>query len=233
MAKENETILVAKNVRKSYAVGSERTHVLRGVNLEVRGGEFVAIKGASGSGKSTLLHILGLLDKLDDGEVYFEGREVFGLRRSEQDRLRNREIGFVFQFYHLLPELSVVENVLLPMMVESSVWGWLSRRRRAREQAAELIAAVGLENQAKQRPTTLSGGERQRAAIARALVQRPKLLLADEPTGNLDSEAGKVILDLLSGLNRSGQTIVMVTHDAAVAERADREVVLRDGKIAR
>lgn len=205
--------------------------MLRGVSLQVKRGEFLAIMGASGSGKSTLLHILGLLDKPDKGEVFFEGNEVFHLPKRAQDRMRSRDIGFVFQFYHLLSELNVTENVMLPMMVEASVWSWLSRRNRARKQAEQVIAAVGLEAQARQLPATLSGGERQRAAIARALVQQPKLLLADEPTGNLDSRAGKAILDVLSRLNRAGQTIIMVTHDAAVAELAGRKLRLRDGKL--
>jgi len=227
----DDKILVAKDIHKSYTLGRQQMDVLRGVDLEVERGEFVAIMGASGSGKSTLLHILGLLDRANAGEVYFEGREVFGLKQSEQNRIRSRDIGFVFQFYHLLAELNVAENVLLPMMVASSIWSWWARRGKAKKRVAEVIRAVGLEGQARQRPITLSGGERQRAAIARALVQEPKLLLADEPTGNLDSEAGNVILEVLCELNRSGQTIIMVTHDASVASRADRKLVLSDGKI--
>ena len=228
----DDLILRAEGVYKSYQMGRRRLEVLGGVDLAVRRGEFVAIMGASGSGKSTLLHILGLLDRPDAGEVHFEGREVFGLKAGQQDRVRNLEIGFVFQFYHLLAELTVTENVLLPLMVSSSVWGWPGRRGKARARAAEIIGAVGLADQAGQKPATLSGGERQRAALARALVAEPKLLLADEPTGNLDSVAGKVILEVLGRLNRAGQTIVMVTHDASVAAIADRQVVLQDGKIA-
>ena len=231
VSKDNEFILEARNIHKSYSLGRERMRVLRGVNLQVRRGEFLAIMGASGSGKSTLLHIFGLLDRPDKGEVMFEGEQVFKLSNPRQDKLRNRDLGFVFQFYHLLPELNVRENILLPMMVESSFWGWLGRRGQARKRTEELLEAVGLAGQVKQRPATLSGGERQRAAIARALVQKPKLLLADEPTGNLDSAAGKVILEILARLNRQGQTIVMVTHDANVAQLADRKAVLRDGKI--
>jgi lipoprotein-releasing system ATP-binding protein len=232
VSKDGEIILEARNIQKGYSMGREQMRVLRGVNLRVRRGEFLAIMGASGSGKSTFLHICGLLDRPDKGEVVFEGEQVFQLRKGRQDKIRNRDIGFVFQFYHLLPELNVTENVLLPMMVESSVWAWLGRRGQARKRVAELLEAVGLTGQQKQRPATLSGGERQRAAIARALVQKPKLLLADEPTGNLDSAAGKVILELLAGLNRQGQTIIMVTHDAGVAQLADRKVVLCDGKIS-
>ena len=205
--------------------------VLQGADLKVRRGEFLAIMGASGSGKSTILHIFGLLDRPDKGEVLFEGNNVFKLRKSRQNRIRNRDIGFVFQFYHLLPELNVQENILLPMMVGSSLWQWPGRRQAAQKRSQELLNAVGLTEQKHQRPATLSGGERQRAAIARALVQKPKLLLADEPTGNLDSAAGNAILELLTRLNQAGQTIVMVTHDANVADLADRTVVLRDGKI--
>lgn len=224
-------ILEARNIHKSYSMGRQQMHVLRGADLKVRRGEFLAIMGASGSGKSTLLHIFGLLDRPDKGEVIFEGDTVFKLRKSRQDRIRNRDIGFVFQFYHLLPELNVQENILLPMMVGSSIWQWPGRRRAAQQRTRELLDAVGLTEQQNQRPATLSGGERQRAAIARALVQKPKLLLADEPTGNLDSAAGNAILELMTRLNQAGQTIVMVTHDANVAGLADRTVVLRDGKI--
>jgi len=212
-------------------MGRDKLHVLRGVNLEVRRGEFLAIMGASGSGKSTLLHILGLLDRPDRGEVELEGQQVFRQSQARQDRIRNKEIGFVFQFYHLLPELNVEENVLLPEMVGNSLWNWVGKRKTARRQAREVIESVGLEKQIQQRPATLSGGERQRVAIARALVQRPKLLLADEPTGNLDSVSGKVILDIFGRLNQAGQTIVMVTHDAKVAALAHRKLDLIDGKI--
>lgn len=229
MTSDNEIIMRVQDIRKSYTIGRARQEVLRGVNLEVRRGEFLAVMGVSGSGKSTLLHIMGLLDEPDSGEVHFEGQEVSKLSRARQNTIRNREMGFVFQFYHLLPELNVEENVLLPMMVGSSVLGWWGRRKQARRRAAEVISAVSLEGQRKQNPTTLSGGERQRAALARALVQEPKVLLADEPTGNLDSETGKAILALLMRLNKDGQTIIMVTHDASVAELASRRLILRDG----
>jgi len=225
-------ILSARNIHKTYAIGRTRQHVLQGVNLEVRRGEFVAIMGASGSGKSTLLHILGLLDRPDEGHVFFEKRDLFTLSSAQQDHIRSRQIGFVFQFYHLLPELNLEENVLLPLMVDSSILAWPGRRHQARQQTREIIDKVGLRPQARQLPATLSGGERQRTALARALVQNPKLLLADEPTGNLDTVAGKAILDLLSDLNRYGQTIIMVTHDPDIADRADRKLTLRDGKIS-
>ena len=231
MGETNDIILRASGVVKGYALGEARQTVLRGVDLAVGRGEFVAITGASGSGKSTLLHILGLLDRPGAGEVRFEGKEVFRLSKRRQDRMRNRDIGFVFQFYHLLPELNLEENVLLPLMVGTSLWRWPLRRSEARKQVREVICAVGLEDQMHQRPGTLSGGERQRAALARALVARPKLLLADEPTGNLDSAAGKAILELLAEWNRAGQSIVMVTHDPTVAALAERRLVLQDGKL--
>ena len=231
MKNDNNIIISAKNIQKSYYIGHSQQHVLRGVNLSVRRGEFLAIMGASGSGKSTLLHIMGLLDRPDKGEVIFENRDVFQLPASSQDRIRRLDIGFVFQFYHLLPELNLQENVMLPMMVNSSVWAWPKRRRASLSRVREVVSAVGLEEQARQRPATLSGGERQRAALARALVQKPKLLLADEPTGNLDSDAGKGILSLLEKLNREGQTIIMVTHDTNIADMAHRKLLLKDGKI--
>jgi len=230
---DNRKILTAKDIHKSYAMGAGSQAVLRGVDIAVKLGEFLAIMGASGSGKSTLLHILGLLDRPDKGVVRFEGRDVFRLASRKQNHIRNREIGFVFQFYHLLPELNLEENVLLPIMVESSILSWLGRRKQAKAQAKELIETLGLSKQVRQKPSTLSGGERQRTALARALIQKPKLLLADEPTGNLDSAAGKVILELLEKLNKAGQTIIMVTHDPAVAQMADRRVLLKDGRISR
>ncbi len=229
---DNSIILEARNLHKSYPMGRSRQHVLRGVQLRVSRGEFVAIMGASGSGKSTFLHILGLLDRPDKGKVFFEGQEVFEQSKRIQDQMRSRDIGFVFQFYHLLPELNVEENILLPLMVDSSVLGWPSRKQPAKKRVRELLTILGLEGQARQKPATLSGGERQRVALARALVENPKLLLADEPTGNLDSQAGKVILELLKRLNQEGQTIIMVTHDANVARLADRTVKLQDGKIS-
>ena len=232
MTTDHQTILSAQGIEKTYPMGRRRQKVLNGVNLTIERGEFVAIMGASGSGKSTLLHILGLLDRPDAGQVQFEGHDVFTQSQHRQNLMRNRDIGFVFQFYHLLPELNLEENVMLPMMVGSSLWTWWARRPTAQRKARELIQAVGLTNQAQQRPATLSGGERQRAALARALVANPKLLLADEPTGNLDSASGKAILDVLRNLNQAGQTIVMVTHDHAVADQAQRRLVLSDGKLA-
>ncbi|MBN2211716.1 MAG: ABC transporter ATP-binding protein [Sedimentisphaerales bacterium] len=226
-----DTILQAEKLTKTYTLGKASQQVLRGVSLRVARGEFLAIMGASGSGKSTLLHILGLLDQPDQGKVWFEKEDVFGLSSSRQNHLRNQAFGFVFQFYHLLPELNVLENVMLPGMVGCPAWHWMGRRVQLKQDALQVIENVGLTNQLRQKPATLSGGERQRVALARALVGRPKVLLADEPTGNLDSQAGGRILDLLCRLNQQGQTVIMVTHDAAVAQQAHRRLVLADGKL--
>ena len=227
----SNTLLRADGVVKTYMMGRSPLRVLRGASLEVRQGEFVAVMGASGSGKSTLLHILGGLDLPDRGGVVFDGQSVFDLPWRTRERLRNTDVGFVFQFYHLLPELNVFENILLPHMVGHSVLGWLGSGRQARRTARQVIEAVGLSDRAKHRPAELSGGERQRAAIARAIVTRPRLLLADEPTGNLDRAMGGEILAVLTELNQQGQTIVMVTHDPQVASLAHRVVELVDGKL--
>lgn len=224
-------ILKASNISKHYLIGRQQLEVLRGCSLQVRQGEFLAIMGASGSGKSTLLHIMGLLDKPDSGQLHFDGQDLFALPGRRQDSLRNREIGFVFQFYHLLPELTLAENIMLPGMVGSSIFNWPRNKRKIREKTQELLKAINLEDRAGQWPNTLSGGERQRTAIARALIMNPRILLADEPTGNLDSEAGMAILDLLLKLNRNGQTIVMVTHDQAIADLAHRRLRLKDGRL--
>jgi lipoprotein-releasing system ATP-binding protein len=228
---ESSAILRIENVHKSYRMGATRVNVLKGVNLAVQEGEFVAIIGASGSGKSTLLHILGGLDRPDKGLVRFDGRDLHRLRARDLNRYRNQTVGFVFQFYHLLDELNVLENVFLPAMVARSVVGWLRDRRRARQRAEALLAELGLRERARHKPYQLSGGERQRAAIGRALMNQPRLLLADEPTGNLDSATGNGILTVFEKLNKAGQTIVMVTHDERIARRAQRVITLADGRI--
>ena len=228
---KDEIILKSSGIHKSYRMGATKVKVLKGVNLDVRKGEFVSIIGASGSGKSTLLHILGALDKPDKGSVTFEKQDLSRLGAGELNRFRNKTVGFVFQFYHLLDELSVLENVYLPAMTSKSVFGWLAYRRWAKNRAGELLAQLGLTERADHKPYQLSGGERQRVAIGRALMNEPRLLLADEPTGNLDSATGNGILDVLCKLNTAGQTIVMVTHDDRIAQRAGRTVTLVDGKI--
>jgi len=226
-------ILKAENVHKSYRMGATRVHVLKGADLAVREGEFVAIIGASGSGKSTFLHVLGGLDRPDKGVVSFNGRDLNRVGARELNRFRNERVGFVFQFYHLLDELSVLENVLLPAMVSRSVLGWITSRRAVRKRAEALLDQLGLRERAGHKPYQLSGGERQRVAIGRALMNEPKLLLADEPTGNLDSATGNGILNVFETLNRAGQTIVMVTHDERIARKAQRIVTLADGRARR
>jgi ABC-type lipoprotein export system ATPase subunit len=228
---KNDFILEARDILKSYRMGMAQVQVLKGVNVGVKRGEFAAIVGASGSGKSTLLHILGALDRPDKGAVRFEGRELDGMSGGELNRYRNRTVGFVFQFYHLLDELSVLENVILPAMVPAGIMRWLSIRGVVRKRGRDLLEAVGLSERAGHKPYQLSGGERQRTAIARALVNEPSILLADEPTGNLDSATGNGILELLEKLNRAGQTIIMVTHDERIAARAGRVITLADGRI--
>ncbi len=223
-------ILGAEEIYKSYRMGATKVEVLKGANLAVKEGEFVAIIGASGSGKSTLLHILGALDSLDTGTVRFDGRDLSLFSVRELNRFRNKTVGFVFQFYHLLDELNVLENILLPAMAGRGVLGWLTIRRRSKNYARDLLDRLGLGERANHKPYQLSGGERQRVAIGRALMNEPKLLLADEPTGNLDSATGNAILEVFETLNAAGQTIVMVTHDERIAARAGRIITLADGK---
>ncbi len=222
----------ARGLHKSYKLGRVDLNVLKGVDITVQQGQFVSIVGASGSGKSTLLHLLGLLDTQDKGKISIEGEDVSGFSPRRRDRIRCRDIGFVFQFYHLLPELNVLQNVMMPMMINTALISWPGRRNRCRKQATEILEKLGLSDRLKHRPRELSGGDRQRVAIARALVNSPKLLLADEPTGNLDSKTGKQIMKLIKQLNSdSGQTIIMVTHDMAIAEQADQVLHMRDGRL--
>jgi len=230
---DDAAILQARNIHKSYPMGPAELPVLKGVNLHVFSGEFLAVVGVSGSGKSTLLYILGALDRPDRGDVIYAGRDVFSASETFRDSLRNHSFGFVFQFYHLLPELTLLENVLMPQLVGSSVVGWLSAADRSERAAMELLERFALADRAHHLPSQLSGGERQRAAIARAVINRPALLFADEPTGNLDAATGKQILQVLLELNRSGQTIVMVTHDPDLAKSAHRVVRLHDGRVIR
>ncbi|MDG2094626.1 MAG: ABC transporter ATP-binding protein [Phycisphaerales bacterium] len=218
--------LEAVDLHKTYRMGSVKVPVLRGSSISVSAGEWVAILGSSGSGKSTLLHLLGGLDTPDpgQGEIRFNGRPIANLRRGDRNRYRNQDVGFVFQFYHLLPELTVLENTLLPGLVGSRI-------RADRDRARTLLGSFGLDHRLNHRPRELSGGERQRVAIARALLNRPRILLADEPTGNLDQETGREILELLKREHESGLTIVMVTHDRQIADLTDRTVVLNRGQV--
>ncbi len=231
LADAGEKLLAATGICKSFWKAGIEVPVLRGVDLAVRPREFVAIVGQSGSGKSTLLHTLATLDTPDRGQVFFQGNRIDQLPPSGRDILRNRHFGMVFQFYHLLPELTTLENVLAPMMIDQGPLTYLRRLRRNRELATEYLSLVGLTHRLKHKPRELSGGEMQRTAIARALVSSPQIVFADEPTGNLDKETGDQILSILRRLNeQNGLTIVMVTHDNSVAALADRVVHLADGQ---
>lgn len=227
-----DVILRAEGLRKTYTLGHQTIRILRGVDLAVGRGELCGIVGASGVGKSTLLHILGLLDRPDEGRVILEDEEVNYHARLRNARLRNRHIGFVFQFYHLLPELSALENVLLNPMLGCGALAWFSVRRKHREKAAALLHALGLGERLRHKPPQLSGGERQRVAIARALMADPLLLFCDEPTGNLDEETSDVITELLFRINRERkQTMVMVTHNERLAAMIPKVWRLKEGRL--
>ena len=226
--------LSATGLFKSYRKGKNEVPVLRGVDLDVDRGEMIAVMGASGSGKSTLLHLLGLLDAPDVGEVSLDGKRIDNLDESQRDQHRNGTFGFIFQFYHLLPELTALENVLMPQLISHGFWSYRRERVRLKREGAELLERVGLGHRLTHLPSELSGGEMQRAAIARALSGRPKVLLADEPTGNLDAANGQGVLELLRDLNRErGLTMILVTHDQQIAQQADRVVRLAEGRMER
>ncbi|MBT3278982.1 MAG: ABC transporter ATP-binding protein [Phycisphaerales bacterium] len=232
MSNDADILISTTGLERTFRLGKVDLPVLRGVDLTVRRGEFVALYGHSGSGKSTLLHILGLLDAPDGGSIILDGEDVATLSAARRNQIRCEDIGFVFQFYHLLPELTVLENAMLPAMIGAS---WPKFRRNKKEisaRATELLDELGLGERLKHRPRELSGGERQRVAIARSLLHGPKLLLADEPTGNLDSHTGQSIMDTLLRYHRDhGQTILMVTHDDDLASQVERVIHLRDGQI--
>ncbi|MBC8869543.1 MAG: ABC transporter ATP-binding protein [Planctomycetes bacterium] len=233
-AKSGKPLLAARKLLKNYHKGNHVIPVLRGVDLAVRPGEFVAVVGQSGSGKSTLLHLLCTLDGPDAGEVHFEGNRIDNLPSQARDVLRNRYFGMIFQFYHLLPELTALENVLMPRMICDGVFRYWRNKRKHVERAKALLETVGLAHRLTHKPRELSGGEMQRAAIARSLIADPQVLLADEPTGNLDRQTGHEIMELLQTLNREQNlTIVMVTHDHAIAGLADRTVRLVEGLVER
>jgi lipoprotein-releasing system ATP-binding protein len=224
-------MLSAKNIHKIYSTpGSkvQEVHVLRGVSLTVQKGEIIAIVGPSGAGKSTLLHVLGGLDQPTQGEVVFDGQNVYKLNDRTRAKIRNERVGFIFQFYHLLPEFKAWENVVLPALVKPG-----ARMNSAmKEIGLDFLKRVGLADRAMHKPSELSGGEQQRVAIARAMINQPDILFCDEPTGNLDSESGAGVIELLMRLNKvNGQTLVIVTHDEKIAGRAGRVVHLKDGEI--
>ena len=228
----SEIVLRAQNVYKSYHKDRIEVPVLRGVEFEVTAGLITALVGRSGSGKSTLMHLLATLDQPDRGEIHFRGERIDNATRARRDSYRNHDIGIIFQFYHLLPELSAVENVLAPTMIGRSAWDFFRHRKEARRRAEAMLDRVGLLHRASHKPSEMSGGEMQRAAIARALMTDPSLLLADEPTGNLDTETGLDILKLLTEINQDdGLTILMITHDDSIAEAADRCHRMQDGQL--
>jgi putative ABC transport system ATP-binding protein len=216
-----------KNVSRTYIQGSREIHALRDITLSITAGEFLAVMGPSGSGKSTLLNLIGGLDQPSSGEIFIDKRPLHGISDDELTLIRRRRVGFIFQFFNLLPILTAAENVGLPLLLEGIPFS------RVKPKAESFLNKVGLAERIEHRPEQLSGGEMQRVAIARALVTDPAVLLADEPTGNLDSRTGTEIFDLLKGLHREGQTIVMVTHDPKAAMYGTRLIMLRDGSIAK
>jgi putative ABC transport system ATP-binding protein len=218
-------LCLLENIRKIYRIGDIQVEILKGVNLAIERGEFVAIMGTSGSGKTTLMNIIGCLDTASSGRYVLADREVSTLTDDELSEIRNEHIGFVFQNFYLLPYATVVENVLLPTLYTGA------RRDSDKKKAMELLKLVGLEDRARFKPNQLSGGEQQRVAIARALINEPDLLLADEPTGQLDSKTASEIMDLLSMMNKQGKTVVVVTHDPHIAEYARRVIHIKDGII--
>ncbi len=223
----NGHLILMRGIRKVYDTGKVKVEALRGVDLAIGGGEFVAVVGPSGSGKSTLMNLIGCLDTPTDGTYHLKGEAVSGLSRNDLAAIRNRRVGFVFQNFNLLPQISAYENVEMPLL-----FGGVPRQDRHRR-VVELLGRVGLADRMDHRPTELSGGEMQRVAIARALAMDPDILLADEPTGNLDSSSGGDIMSLFEDLWRQGRTVLVITHDAALARRAHRVVEVHDGRITR
>lgn len=233
-AEASSCIIRASGLTKSYRKQNVVVPVLRGVDFQAEEKRITAIVGQSGSGKSTLLHLLGTLDQPDEGEIFFNGARIDNVSTRERDHFRNTQLGMIFQFYHLLPELTLLENIMAPAMIRHGIFSYWKRRSELKDRARELAAIVGLEHRLRHRPSQLSGGEMQRTAIARALILNPSLLLADEPTGNLDQETGSSILGLLQSLNEDHHlTIVMVTHDEYVASQCDALVRLKGGRVER
>ena len=225
-------IVKLQDIGKKYFTRAGELPVLSEVNLSIAPGDFIAIVGHSGAGKSTLLHIIGLLDRPTSGEIYFGGEKVQKMSQARLDVLRNRGFGFVFQFYHLLPEFDALENTMMPQMIRHNFFSWLARSSKIRKRCTDVLEMFGLGKRLHHKPGELSGGEQQRVAIARALAGAPSVLLADEPTGNLDEKTGKDIFDILIRLNKEkGQALVVVTHDVEIALKAHRTLVLRDGSL--
>jgi putative ABC transport system ATP-binding protein len=224
----NNTIIEIKNLKKDYQIGEVTVHALRGVDLKISPGEFIAIMGASGSGKSTMLNILGCLDKPTSGDYFLDGVDIKTMNKDELARLRNMKLGFVFQAYNLLARTTAIENVELPLFYNSKV-----KSRERKKSALNALETVGLSDRIQHMPNQLSGGQQQRVAIARSLVNNPVLILADEPTGNLDTRTSVEIMGVFQELNEKGKTIVFVTHEPDIAKFAARNVIFRDGKIIR
>ncbi len=216
---------MTQNLKRRYDMGGEVIHALRGIDLQIDHGEYVAVSGPSGSGKSTLMNMIGCLDTPDDGQYWLNGKLVSAMNDRELARVRNREVGFVFQTFNLLARANALHNVEMPL-----IYGGMKRRERL-ERAGAALARVGLTDRMSHRPTEMSGGQRQRVAVARALVTEPSILLADEPTGNLDTATGEGIMALFDELHAAGHTIILVTHEANVAAHAERSIILRDGSI--
>ena len=221
-------LLRGKNIHKQYVQAGQTLHILKGIDFTAEFGEVIAIVGPSGAGKSTLLHILGGLDEPNDGQVILADKDLYELNDAQRARARNADMGFIFQFYHLLPEFTALENVMLPALVKDDK----IKDKASEEKAVALLDRVGLKKRLTHKPNQLSGGEQQRVAIARALINDPKIIFCDEPTGNLDSESGKEIINLLMELNKQNkQTLVMVTHDEGLANVATRKIAMRDGQL--
>lgn len=222
---ENNTVIYMKDIVKSYTMGKNKLTVLKEISLEIEKGEFVAVLGPSGSGKSTLMNIIGCIDVADTGQYILSGEDIKARNEDELARIRNREIGFIFQKFNLLSKYTAEHNVAFPLLLRGI------DKRAAHEKAKEVLESVGLEDRTDHKPLELSGGQQQRVSIARALVGEPNILLADEPTGALDSKTGEEILDLFADLNKKGNTIVMITHDLNIAKRAGRIIHVKDGMI--
>jgi putative ABC transport system ATP-binding protein len=225
--KQTKSVLKLENVWKTYDLGDTKVHAVKGISIDIKKGEFVSIIGSSGSGKSTTLNIIGALDKPSKGKVFLDGVDIAPLKDSKLARLRGKKIGFIFQTFNLNPNLSVYDNIALPMKIHEFP------KQEIKQKVSDLIKLVGLNHRVDHLPRQLSGGERQRIAIARALSTEPAILLADEPTGNLDSKTGFAIMDLIVNLHKQGKTIILVTHESGVADYANRKIVLKDGEVVR
>lgn len=220
-----ETMIFMKGIQKSYSMGKKSLHVLKEIDFQVNKGEFTAVLGPSGSGKSTLMNIIGCMDLMDEGEYYLNGQAIHKMKEKQLSQIRNQEIGFIFQKYHLIPTYTVVQNIVMPLLIRGMTY------KEAEEKSMEILELLGLSERLQHKPSELSGGQQQRVAIARALVGEPAILLADEPTGALDTKSGQEVLKLFHKIHEMGNTIVMITHDLNVAKEAERIVRIVDGKM--